>query len=71
MPQRRRRSPQSRPKVRRRLAPVSTGADLIQHVVLLMLENRSFDTVLGCLPGVDGVDSSPAAPEHRQRRAGL
>ena len=31
----------------------------IQHVVVLMMENRSFDHLLGDLPGVDG-----ASPEH-------
>jgi phospholipase C len=39
-------------------------ADPIQHVVVLMLENRSFDQMLGCMksinPGVDGID--PAHP---------
>jgi phospholipase C len=30
--------------------------DPIKHVVVLMLENRSFDHMLGCIPGVDGVD---------------
>jgi phospholipase C len=32
----------------------------IQHVVLLLLENRSFDHMLGDCPNVDGVVSSPA-----------
>jgi phospholipase C len=32
----------------------------IKHVVVLMLENRSFDHFLGALPGVDGID--PASP---------
>ena len=27
----------------------------IKHVVVLMLENRSFDQMLGLLPGVNGV----------------
>lgn len=39
-------------------------ADEIKHVVVLMLENRSFDQMLGCMrsirPGIDGVD--PAHP---------
>lgn len=30
----------------------------IRHVVLLMLENRSFDHMLGGLPGVDGASST-------------
>jgi phospholipase C len=33
------------------------GADPIQHVVVLMLENQSFDRMVGLTPGVDGVDS--------------
>src|ERR1700685_956547 len=39
-------------------------ADPIQHVVVLMLENQSFDRVLGCMkainPDINGVD--PAHP---------
>ena len=30
--------------------------DPIKHVIVLMLENRSFDQMLGCYPNVDGVD---------------
>ena len=30
----------------------------IQHVVVLMMENRSFDHLLGDLPGVDGAASA-------------
>ncbi len=28
----------------------------IEHIVVLMLENNSFDRMLGWMPGVDGVD---------------
>jgi phospholipase C len=35
-----------------------TPAQRIEHVVVLMLENRSFDHMLGDIPGVDGVDRS-------------
>ena len=31
-------------------------ADPIKHVVVLMLENQSFDRMVGLVPGVDGVD---------------
>ncbi len=34
----------------------------IEHVVVLMLENRSFDHMLGSLPGVEGVVSSEGNP---------
>ncbi len=40
-------------------------ADNIQHIVVLMLENRSFDQMAGCLhtanPAIDGID--PAHPQ--------
>jgi phospholipase C len=40
-----------------------TGADAIRHVVVLMLENHSFDQMPGCFtevyPDLDGID--PAA----------
>jgi phospholipase C len=38
----------------------SAASDPIKHIVVLMLENQSFDRVLGCLkvvnPDIDGVD---------------
>lgn len=45
----------SRPRLTRR---GTRGADPIRHVVVLMLENRSFDHLLGALSGVDGIDPS-------------
>jgi phospholipase C len=33
-------------------------ADPIEHVVVLILENQSFDRMVGLIPGVDGVDLS-------------
>lgn len=63
------RAPEIRPAVGQagfglRAAGAEVQADPIRHVVVLMLENRSFDHVLGALqgsiPGLDGVD--PAAP---------
>ena len=45
----------------------------ITHVILLMLENRSFDHVLGCLrqkyPTLDGID--PAAPARKNAYQGV
>ncbi len=35
--------------------PKSRAGERIQHIVVLMPENRSFDQMLGLLPGVDGV----------------
>ena len=42
------------------------GSTAIDHVVVLMLENRSFDQMLGLLPGVNGVtlDADGADPAH-------
>jgi phospholipase C len=34
------------------------NADPIEHIVVLMLENNSFDRMLGTIPGVEGVDLS-------------
>jgi len=43
---------------------MGTAADPIKHVIVLMLENRSFDQMLGCFqeiyPELDGID--PAKP---------
>ncbi|MGH9097157.1 MAG: alkaline phosphatase family protein, partial [Acidimicrobiales bacterium] len=38
------------------------GSDLgsVEHVVMLMLENRSFDHYFGVYPGVRGFDDHPA-----------
>ena len=35
-----------------------SGFDQIEHVVVLMLENRSFDHMAGALPGVNGIVAS-------------
>jgi phospholipase C len=40
--------------------------DSINHVVVLMLENRSFDQMLGCMqpvvPGLEGIDVTEIPP---------
>src|SRR5690349_2323819 len=36
----------------------------IEHVVLVMMENRSFDHFLGWLPGADGRQAGLAYPDH-------
>ncbi len=40
------------------------GSDLgaIEHVVMLMQENRSFDHYFGTFPGVRGFDDHPSGP---------
>ena len=36
-------------------APASTGIHKIQHVIVIMQENRSFDEYFGTYPGADGI----------------
>lgn len=43
------------------------GLDALQHIVVLMLENRSFDHMLGCLqtkhPQIDGLNGTKPIPD--------
>lgn len=43
------------------------GLDALRHIVVLMMENRSFDHMLGCLkaknPEIDGLDWTEAIPD--------
>lgn len=43
------------------------GLDALEHIVVLMLENRSFDHLLGCLkakhPNIDGLSGNEAIPD--------
>src|ERR1043166_7202710 len=44
--------------------PVSrTGIHKIQHVVMIMQENRSFDSYFGTYPGADGSPSGVCMPD--------
>jgi phospholipase C len=36
------------------------GLDTLKHIVVLMMENRSFDHMLGSLPGIGGIDDAGA-----------
>ena len=36
------------------------GLDQLKHIVVLMMENRSFDHMLGAVPGIGGVDDAGA-----------
>jgi phospholipase C len=46
---------------------VSAGTDALKHIVVLMMENRSFDHMLGYLkavdPRIDGVDGTETNPD--------
>jgi len=39
-----------------------TGIHKIQHVIVIMQENRSFDTYFGTFPGADGIPMSAGVP---------
>ncbi len=43
-------------------APAPTGIHKIQHVVVLMQENRSFDNYFGTYPGADGIPMKNGVP---------
>jgi phospholipase C len=43
-------------------APLPTGIHKIQHVVMIMQENRSFDSYFGTYPGADGIPMSDGKP---------
>ena len=34
------------------------GLDALRHIVVLMMENRSFDHMLGAVPGIGGIDDA-------------
>ena len=46
---------------------MAPGIDSLRHIVVLMLENRSFDHMLGCLkkkhPNIDGLNGNESIPD--------
>src|SRR5438876_1235251 len=40
-----------------------TGIHKIQHVIVIMQENRSFDHYFGTYPGADGIPAGVCAPD--------
>ena len=43
-------------------AAAPAGLDKIDHIVVIYLENRSFDNMFGHFPGANGLDQAKAAP---------
>src|ERR1700729_3347154 len=43
-------------------APTPTGLDKVQHIVVIYLENWSFDSLYGLFPGADGLAQATSAP---------
>src|ERR1041384_7655419 len=48
-----------------RLDGVATGIHRISHVVVIMQENRSFDSYFGTFPGADGIPRGVCVPDPR------
>src|SRR5437667_11735060 len=44
----------------RAAVPAATGLDRFQHIVVIYLENRSFDNLYGEFPGADGLANAGA-----------
>src|ERR1700741_502672 len=42
--------------------PVPTAIHKIQHVIIIMQENRSFDSYFGTFPGAEGIPMMAGAP---------
>src|SRR5580658_8388909 len=42
------------------IAPAGSDLGAVEHVIFLMMENRSFDHYYGTYPGVRGFDDHPA-----------
>jgi phospholipase C len=41
---------------------VASGIHKIKHVIIIMQENRSFDSYFGTYPGVDGIPMKNGVP---------
>ena len=53
--------------VKIKIAP-ATGIHKIRHVVIIMQENRSFDSYFGTFPGADGIPAGVCVPDPGQRQ---
>jgi phospholipase C len=51
-----------------RVIAVVSGIHKIRHVVVIMQENRSFDSYFGTYPGVDGIPTGACIPDPLQSR---
>jgi phospholipase C len=48
-----------------RPSPITRGIHKIKHVVVIMQENRSFDSYFGTFPGADGIPRGVCVPDPR------
>jgi hypothetical protein len=50
---------------RRSAAAIPAGIHTIKHVIVIMQENRSFDSYFGTFPGADGIPAGVCVPDPR------
>src|SRR6185437_411203 len=63
-------SVQAKPFVPRPAVPAAdAGIHKIKHVIVIMMENRSFDNFFGTYPGVDGIPKNVCVPDPRAKCA--
>ena len=53
----------AKPKKKKKKKPVLVGIHKIQHVIIIMQENRSFDSYFGTYPGADGIPAGICVPD--------
>ncbi len=58
--------PPQRTAAARVLAAAGPGIHKIKHVVVIMQENRSFDTYFGTYPGANGIPANTCVPDPRR-----
>jgi phospholipase C len=51
-------------------APIKTGLDRIEHIVVIYAENRSFDNLYGLFPGANGIANATPAQYTQMDRDG-
>jgi phospholipase C len=52
----------SSPTTQNQKQPINSAIHKIKHIVIIMQENRSFDTYFGTFPGADGIPSKNGVP---------
>ncbi|CAA7612884.1 Acid phosphatase [Magnetospirillum sp. LM-5] len=58
------------PALAKEVRPIPAGLDRIEHIVVIYLENRSFDNMYGLFPGAAGLGDAWRAPAQRDAVTG-
>jgi phospholipase C len=61
-------SKSTQPRAQPQPSAIETGIHKIQHVIVIMQENRSFDTYFGTFPGADGIPKNTCVRASRRKR---